>query len=72
MPPLVRISFFHSTIILLVVNGASGTIEVYDGDRWNVVRMFTDTTTNSEKEILDISTYAGSVPKFQDTISLGR
>ena len=42
--------------------GAIGTIEVFDGSDWNVARVYTDTTTNSEKEILDISAYAGSVP----------
>ena len=42
--------------------GASGTIEVFDGDAWHVVKTFIDTTTNSEKEILDISSYSGSVP----------
>ncbi|NOQ25163.1 MAG: hypothetical protein GQ564_07345, partial [Bacteroidales bacterium] len=43
-------------------DGASATIEIYDGSDWQVAKVYTDTTTNSEKEILNISSYAGGVP----------
>ncbi len=43
-------------------DGASATIEVYDGDQWHVIKTFTDTTNNSEKEILNISAFAGGIP----------
>ena len=36
-------------------NGATGSIEIYDGNEWQIAKTYTDTTANSEKEILDVS-----------------
>ncbi len=42
-------------------NGSVADIEVYDGNTWHVVKTYTDATANPEKEILNISAFAGGV-----------
>ncbi|MBK3517665.1 hypothetical protein, partial [Carboxylicivirga marina] len=54
----ILLSFDH---YFVGANNANGTVEVYDGDKWQIAKTYTDTTANSEKEILDISAYAGSI-----------
>ncbi|HER09596.1 MAG TPA: hypothetical protein ENO20_11880, partial [Bacteroides sp.] len=55
----ILLSFDH---YFLGGNGASGSIEVFDGDEWFVIKNFTDTTDNPVREILDLSGFAGGVP----------
>ena len=43
-------------------DNAKASIEAYDGEEWKVVKIYTTTTENSEKEILDISGFVGGVP----------
>ena len=41
--------------------GATGTVEVWDGFHWHEVKQYTDSTANVTYELINISEYAGGV-----------